>query len=76
MSGTDLKYRVGTLKAAGLDAKWSKNSGGAPIMLARKRGSTGPFYYVDKHLWGRAKVVGLTQAFDEFGALGLLWISD
>jgi|6_EtaG_2_1085325.scaffolds.fasta_scaffold03439_14 hypothetical protein len=71
MSGMQLNYNVSALRSVGFEAKWIKNSAGAPIIAARKRGSTGPLFYVTKQMWERSKIVGIVQAFEEFEVLGL-----
>lgn len=71
MAGRELKYNVGALRSMGFEAKWVKNSAGAPIIVARKRGSTGPMFYITMQMWERSKTVGIIQAFEEFEILGL-----
>lgn len=71
MATSQLKYNVGGLRSAGFEAKWVKNSAGTPIIAARKRGSTGHFFYVGRPMWERAKLVGIAKAFDEHETLGL-----
>jgi hypothetical protein len=63
-----LLYRVGTLRHAGLLAKWSRTRSGAPIIVARKSDAT-PWYAVTDRMWKRAAEVGIAQAFDEHTAL-------
>lgn len=63
-----MKYNVGTIRESGLEAKWSRNSSGGPIIVARKPG--GRWYYVDKFMWKRAEVVGIYEAFNEHTCLG------
>lgn len=64
-----MQYNVATIRAAGLEAKWSKTRKGAPIIVA-KSDKTARFYYVDKHMWERAKEVGIKEAFEEHTLLG------
>lgn len=63
-----MPYAVQTFRDAGLEAKWSKNSAGAPIIIARKPG--GRFYYADRKMWETAQKVGVAEAFDRHTALG------
>lgn len=64
-----MKYTVGEIRAAGLEARWTRTRNGAPIIVARKPGST-RWYCVDKHMWKRAANVGIAEAFDEHTVLG------
>jgi hypothetical protein len=63
-----MNYRVQTFRDAGLEAKWSRNSAGAPIIIARKPG--GRFYYADRKMWDSAQKVGIAEAFDQHTILG------
>ena len=63
-----LTYTVKSIRDAGLEVKWSKNKNGTPIMVARAK--PGPYYYIDKDLWKRAKKVGIREAFSEHTLLG------
>lgn len=62
-------YTVGEIRAAGLQARWTRTSAGAPIIVA-KHDLHGCWYVVDRVMWDRAKAVGIKQAFDESTLLG------
>lgn len=64
------KYNVATLRAAGLEAKWTRTRKGAPIIIARDpAAASSTFYAVDAYMWKRAEDVGLLEAFREGTAL-------
>lgn len=49
-------YRVGTFRDAGLEARWTKNSRGAPIIVARdpksdQRHQRERWWYMDRAAW-------------------------
>ncbi len=62
-------YTVGTLRAAGLEAKWGRTRWGAPALFAREAG-TDTWWMVDARMWERAKAVGVLAAFHEYTLLG------
>lgn len=64
----NLIYNVATIRAAGLEAKWSKNSKGAPIIVARNK--PGTWYFVDRKMWEAAQKEGIAEAFGRFTLLG------
>lgn len=66
-----IQYKVGELRAAGLEAKWGRTRSGAPILLARDpdRSST-IWWVVDARMWARAQMVGVLEAFRESIMLG------
>lgn len=63
-----MKYTVQTIRDAGLDCKWSRNSRGAPIIVARK--DAGRWYYVDRRMWADMERDGIAEAFGNHTALG------
>jgi hypothetical protein len=66
-----LQYNVRTIRAAGLEARWTRTRTGAPIIAARELHRVGkPWYVVDDRMWNRAHEVGVRQAFEEHTALG------
>lgn len=70
-----LHYRVGDLRAVGLEARWAKTSDGAPIILARNPNSDNAhqretWWAVDQRMWARAQEVGIKEAFDGATLLG------
>ena len=65
----DLKYTVGYLREQGLTGvKWTRTSNGAPILSAIS--DEGARFVICLDMWERAKQVGISQAFDEYTALG------
>ena len=67
----EMKYKVGYIRGQGVECRWTKNSQGGPIIVGRKEKiGAGKWYYIDDSMWKRAKVVGISQAFDEHCALG------
>jgi hypothetical protein len=71
MTTAPLRYTVGTVRAAGLDARWTKTNAGAPIIAARRADVGGGMWYVlDREIWGSAQKVGLATAFEQHCALG------
>lgn len=66
-----MKYAVGTLREAGLEAKWTKTRYGAPIIIARMPGvGGGRWYAVDTHCWSRMLKVGVREGFEQVNLLG------
>ena len=64
-----MRYVVKTFRDAGLEAKWSRNSAGAPIIVARKPGNR--FYYADRKMWDTVQKLGdVYEAFDRHTAFG------
>jgi hypothetical protein len=47
---SNLNYTVGSLRAEGLEAKWTKTSAGAPIIVARTK--PGNFYAISDAMFG------------------------
>jgi hypothetical protein len=69
MSAKQLKYGVGPMREAGLEAKWTKTSAGAPIIVARKPG-TETFFAVGNDMFEAMKSEGVLPAFERFTLLG------
>lgn len=64
-----MKYRVGTLREAGLEAKWTKTRNGAPIIKvrwpkAKPKHQRERWYYVDVSMWDMMKQLGVIEGFD------------
>ena len=64
-----MKYSVKEIRAAGLEARWTKTSGGAPIIAAR-HSEHKCWYVIERGMWKRAQEVGIKEAFDEHTLLG------
>ena len=64
-----MQYRVDEIRACGLECKWSRNSKGAPIIVAKTdtKDRRGNFVWaaIDADVWERAKTLGVKRAFDE-----------
>lgn len=72
---TALRYSVGTLRDAGLEARWTRNRNGAPIMSARDpnaklKHQQAKWWFVDKSMWDDMNSVGIREAFDRHTLLG------
>ncbi len=70
-----MKYNVTTFRSAGLEAKWSRNSKGAPIIVVRNPASQREhqrtsWWFVDRSMWETAAKVGVVEAFDRHTLLG------
>lgn len=63
-----LGYKVGTIREAGLEARWTKTRKGTPCIVARK--PEGKWYIVNLDMWTRAHEVGIMEAFEEHTCLG------
>ena len=57
-------YTVGAIRAAGLEARWSRTRAGAPILTARHAGET-TWWIMSGRTYERAKIVGWAKAFNE-----------
>lgn len=73
-----LRYRVGTLRAAGLEAKWTKNRAGAPIIVARDPRAKSAhqreqWWAVDATMWASMQRSGIRAGFDGATVLGDLF---
>lgn len=69
------KYSVTTLRAAGLEARWTRNSRGAPIIVARDPQAKldhqrKTWWAVGKSMWDEMTKVGVREGFDNCTLLG------
>lgn len=69
------KYSVKTLRAAGLEARWTRTSRGAPIIVARYPEADFPhqretWWTVDAAMWEAAEKEGIIHAFVMHTLLG------
>lgn len=65
----NLAYNVKSIRATGLEAKWTRTRNGAPIITARNPESPlfhqrTQWYVIDGKMWNRAQTVGLIEAFN------------
>lgn len=68
---TPLAYTVKSLRAHGLECKWSRTRTGAPIIIGRMDGvGAGRWYVIDATMWEDAKRDGILRAFENHCALG------
>jgi hypothetical protein len=64
-----LEYKTLTFRLAGLDAKWSKTSKGAPIIVAKVLG--GRWYAITAGMWKEIQRSGkVRDTFEDYTALG------
>ena len=71
----NLKYTVGCLRSAGLEAKWSKDRGGRPVIVARYPLAKAEFqrvqwWRVDGYMFDSMKRDGVVEAFVNHTLLG------
>lgn len=71
-----MAYRVGALRSAGLEARWTRTAAGAPIIAARDpHAPTGlerdTWWLVDRELWGDMQASGARQALGEHTELAV-----
>lgn len=64
-----MMYRVGTLRDAGLEAKWGKTRTGAPAIFARDPSSkhdhqSKTWWLVDADMWKAMRKDGIKEGFD------------
>jgi hypothetical protein len=69
------KYSVITLRNAGLDARWTRNRNGAPIIVARDpqaklEHQRRTWWAVGKKMWDEMGRVGVREGFDNCTLLG------
>lgn len=75
-----IRYRVGDLRAAGLEARWSKLRHGSPVIIARDPAAKYPhqrerWWVVERDMFAAMQRDGVREAFDNFTLLGgLLWV--
>ena len=70
-----MKYSVKTLREAGLEARWTHNRNGAPIIVARDPQARSEhqrktWWHVGQTMWDTMKEVGVKEAFDRHTLLG------
>jgi hypothetical protein len=66
-----LLYRVGTLRDAGLEARWSKTRSGRPTLVARHPLSTRKnWWVVDSGMWRQMNKHGVMEGFEGLTMLG------
>ena len=68
-------YRVGPLREAGLEAKWSKDGSGQPLIVARDPNAKSThqrrsWWIVDVQMWGTMKKHGIIDGFNSATLLG------
>tara|TARA_R110000803_G_C11831745_1_gene303389 strand:+ start:52 stop:372 length:321 start_codon:yes stop_codon:yes gene_type:complete len=68
-------YRVGPLRTAGLEAKWSKSSSGEPYIVVRNPSAKSEhqrtfWWAVDVPMWNRMKKHGIIDGFNSATLLG------
>lgn len=64
------KYSVKTLRAAGLEARWTRNRNGAPIIVVRDpaanlRHQRQTWWAVGQRMWDDMMKDGVREAFDQ-----------
>lgn len=70
-----MKYRVSTLRTAGLEARWTRNDNGAPIIVARDPHATlehqrKTWWRVGQTVWTAMRRDGIREAFNNHTLLG------
>ena len=66
-----MKYNVSTIRASGIECKWTRTRNNAPIIVGRVEGiGGGKWYAICDRTWKSAEKVGILQAFKEHNALG------
>jgi hypothetical protein len=66
---TPMPYQVGTFRAAGLTAKWTKARWGAPFIMCQ-RADTGDWFIVDGDVWATMNKIGIAEGWEQHTALG------
>lgn len=70
----NIEYKVGTFRAAGLEARWGKHSGTPFILLrnpnAKLEHQRKTWWTCDRTMFERMQKVGIVEAFDEHTLLG------
>lgn len=69
------KYSVHTLRAAGLEARWTRNRNGAPIIVARDPNATlahqrKTWWAVGQKMWDDMMKEGVREGFSNHTLLG------
>jgi len=70
-----MKYSVKTLREVGLEARWTHNRSGAPIIIARDPSSRNfhqreTWWHVTNGMWKDMQSAGIKEAFDQHTLLG------
>jgi hypothetical protein len=70
-----MKYSVKTLRSAGLEARWTHNRNGAPIIVARNLRAPlthqrSTWWHVTAGMWTSMQKDGVVEAFDNHTLLG------
>jgi len=69
-----MKYRVGTFREAGLEARWTKRGSGQPVIVARDpkgmdKHQRETWYVVDRDMFENMRKHGIRVGFDNCTAL-------
>jgi len=70
-----MKYQVGTFRAAGLEAKWTKTPSGAPIIVCKQPTSKHihqrcSWWYCTDKMWADMRAEGIIEGFQSHTILG------
>lgn len=70
-----MKYSVKPLRAAGLEARWTRTQHGAPVMVVRHPQAQSEhqrrtWWMVDNGMWQAMAKIGILEAFDRHTMLG------
>jgi len=70
-----LLYNVGTLREAGLEARWGKLRTGAPVLFARNPSSElqhqrETWWIITSEVWDAMNQLGVKEGFDRWTRLG------
>jgi len=70
-----MKYSVKTIRAAGLEARWTHNRNGAPIIVARDPQARNEhqrktWWHVGRAMWDAMMKIGVKEAFEQHTLLG------
>ena len=63
-------YTVGPIRAAGLQARWTRTREGAPIIAARNPNAGPNWYVIDARTWAMMTRHGIAEGFDRCTMLG------
>jgi hypothetical protein len=72
-AATQFQHRVNTYREAGLEAKWTRNRNGRPVIVARKPvlpGSSRTWFQVTRDMFETMKSVGVREGFERCTLLG------
>lgn len=72
MKGEKMKYRVGTFRDAGLEAKWTRNDRtGQPYIIAKIPNAIQPTWYaITPQVWREMKQYGVREGLIHYALLG------